>query len=193
MEMPKRSALSRYRQRGFTLLELVVVVSIICLLVVLAIDKIWALRAEAERAAVAQVVGALRSALGIETARRFVREGLHSVSELEGSNPMDLLVQRPGSYLGEMKAPDPAGLAGGDWYFDPVDGTLGYKVRFDGSFESTAGAKDWLRYRVILRYRDVNASGRFEQGVDEISGLDLVRIAHQADPVHAKKSTRTKR
>ncbi len=185
--MSKGSVPSRFRQRGFTLLELAVVVSIICILAVIAIDKIWALRTEAERAAVAQVVGALRSALGIETARRFVREGLDSVSELEGSNPMDLLAQRPGSYVGEIKTPEPAGLTGGDWYFDPVDGTLSYKVRFDDSFESTAGVQDWLRYRVVLRYRDVNASGLFEQGVDEISGLDLARISQQPDPGSGNK------
>ncbi len=182
METPKRSVPSGFRQPGFTLLELAIVVCIICVLTVFAIDKIWALRTEAERAAVAQIVGALRSALGIETARRFVREGLPSVSELEGSNPMDLLAQRPNGYVGETDAPDPAAYSGGDWYFDTGDGTLSYKVRFHGSFLSAAGAQAWLRFRVVLRYRDLNASGLFEPGVDEISGLDLARISPQADP-----------
>ncbi len=147
-------------------------VTVISFLMVLAIEKIWALRTEAERAAVAQVVGALRTALGLEVARRFVREGLDSIPDLVDSNPMELLAQRPAGYRGEAENADPGSFGAGEWYFDSAAGTLTYVVRFQDSFD-TAQVPARLTFRVVLRYRDVDGSGMFEQGVDDISGLDL--------------------
>ena len=172
MDRRARKISRRFLQRGFTLLELAVVVTIISFLMVVAIEKIWALRTEAERAAVAQVVGALRSALGLEVARRFVREGLDSIPELVDSNPMELLAQRPAGYQGEVENADPSAFGGGEWFFDPMAGILTYMVRFQGSFD-TELMPARLRFRVALRYRDLNGSGTYEEGVDDISGLDL--------------------
>lgn len=155
-------------------MELAVVVVIVSVLAVVAIDKIWALRMDAERAAVAQVVGSLRSALGLEVASRAVRNGLLTVPDLAGRNPMDLMAQGPPGYLGELENADPAMLGGGQWYFDTGHGALVYLVRFPGSFETTLQAPPRLRFRVVLRYEDVDDSGRFDAGRDRVHGLDLV-------------------
>ncbi len=163
-------------QSGFTLFELAVVVAIISILAVLAIDKIWALRMDAERAAVAQVVGSLRSALGIEVASRVVQNGVQTLPDLAGNNPMDLMAQSPPGYLGELENADPGSLAGGQWYFDPRGGALVYLVRFPGSFDTTLKAPPRLRFRIVLRYRDVDKSGRFDAGTDRVHGLDLIPV-----------------
>ncbi|MDJ0861044.1 MAG: prepilin-type N-terminal cleavage/methylation domain-containing protein [Gammaproteobacteria bacterium] len=169
-----RATLRGHGQGGFTLFELAIVVAIISTLAILAIDRIWALRMDAERAAVAQVVGSLRSALGLEVASRAVRNGLRSVPELEGSNPMALMAQVPPGYLGELEQVDAALLDGGQWYFDPGDGALVYLVRFRGSFETTLQAPQRLRFRIVLRYEDVDESSRFEPARDRVHGLDLI-------------------
>ena len=53
----------RRGERGFSLLELLIVIVIISVLLVVAIDRLLILRFEAERATVRTVIGALRSAL----------------------------------------------------------------------------------------------------------------------------------
>ena len=52
-------------ERGFSLLELVVVIILISVLAVFALDRLLALRFEAERIGVQSVVGALRSGLRV--------------------------------------------------------------------------------------------------------------------------------
>ena len=176
VQPPTGRARQRCGQGGFSLFELAIVVAIISILAILAIDKIWALRMDAERAAVAQVVGSLRSALGLEVASRAVRNSLHSVPELEGTNPMKLMAQGPPGYLGDLEQVDAALLDGGQWYFDAANGALVYLVRFRGSFETTLQAPQRLRFRIVLRYEDVDESGRFEPARDRVHGLDLVPV-----------------
>ncbi|GAB4350672.1 MAG: hypothetical protein Kow006_13670 [Gammaproteobacteria bacterium] len=160
-------------ERGFSLLELAVVVSLISILVVVAFDRIWSLRAEAERVAVAQVVGAIRSALGIEVARRVLREGVETLAELDGANPMPLLAQVPPGYRGELTDRELGSVGPGEWYFDKTRGRLGYRVRFAEAFESELSG-DRAEYRVMLRYEDRNGDRRFDRDHDSIQGLDLV-------------------
>jgi len=150
-----------------------VVVSIVSILAVIAVDRLWALRLDAERVAVAQVVGALRSALGIEVARRALEDGLRSLPELEGSNPMALLAQRPEGYAGELTAGPAAQVEGGQWYFDPVAGVLVYRARFSDAFEDARPGSRELRYRVVMIFTDSNGNGAYDSASERINGLDL--------------------
>ena len=68
-------------ERGFSLLERVVVVVIVRLLALAAIDRLLKLRFEAERAGVQSVVTALKSALYIEFAAAAARGQLDRMSE----------------------------------------------------------------------------------------------------------------
>ncbi len=172
---PRHSSL--INASGFTLLELVVVIIIISILGLFALDRFWSLRVAAERAAVQQVVGNIRSALGLEVARYALENRLAELPRLDGSNPMPLLAQTPRSYLGEL-SPDPATLAEGSWYFDPTTKTLNYRVTYRENFSSPTDESAWIRWRITLIYRDRNHNQRFDPGLDAISGLDLVRLAH---------------
>jgi len=168
---------SRTAQAGFSLLEFAVVVSIIAILAVIAVDRLWALRLEAERVAVAQVVGALRSALGIEVARRALEDGLGSLPELHGSNPMALLAQRPAGYAGELTAGSAGQVEGGQWYFDPVVGVLVYRARFRDAFEGLQPGSRDLWYRVVMIFTDTNGNGAYDSASERINGLDLRALA----------------
>ncbi len=155
------------------MLELAVVVGIIAVLVTIALDRLIRIRVDAERASVAQTIGALRAALGIEVARRVVRESVASIAQLEGKNPMLLLAQQPPNYRGEVGEGVDQEIGPGDWYFDESTKTLKYLVRFTEEFRSDLAEPNVASYRVVLRYRDVNRNGRYDRSSDEIQGLDI--------------------
>ncbi|MGK7297109.1 MAG: type II secretion system protein [Candidatus Wenzhouxiangella sp. M2_3B_020] len=139
------------RQAGFTLLEIVIVVALVILLFLVAIDRILPLRGQAEAAHVRQVVGTLRSSLGLAVAERVLGQGLDSVDSLAGSDPMRLLAEPPDNYAGALRAgdvPEP-----GTWYFDPRTGRLGYRVEFTGYLAGAPEAAS-LHWRVAVDYDD---------------------------------------
>src|SRR3989338_8292128 len=95
------------RYRGFSLFELLVVIVIVSILMVIAISRLLALQVDAERVVMESTVGALRSGLGIKVAESIVKQKVATLPVYEGSNPMNLLAEVPGNYLGEMEGVDP--------------------------------------------------------------------------------------
>jgi prepilin-type N-terminal cleavage/methylation domain-containing protein len=120
-------------ERGFSLLELLIVVVIISVLMVVAIDKLLKLRYEAERVMVQSVVAALRSALYVEFSASTARGERNRLDSLRGSNPMLRLSEKPDGYAGEFYGPDSAVFEPGTWYFDTRDHALVYVLRFQNS------------------------------------------------------------
>lgn len=163
-------------ERGFALLELVIVIVIISVLLVVAVDRLLALRVEAERATVESMVGALRSALYIEFAAAAARNQLPGMDVAGGSNPVLRLAEKPASYAGEFFGADPALFEPGTWYFDSRDRALVYVVRFPQPFVSPLSGPPRLRLTVEPDYDDVDRNGRFDPGRDPVRGLKLVPL-----------------
>lgn len=137
---------------GFSLLELVVVIAIIALLATVGLGRLWAVSVDAERAAMEQVLGSLRSAIGMKVANHLVRNDWQGLRALEASNPMDQLAEVPGNYLGTLASPDAAAIEAGRWYFDGGSRTLVYRVRHAGSFISTLPGPARARFKVEVVY-----------------------------------------
>jgi general secretion pathway protein G len=137
---------------GFSLLELVVVIIIISLLIALALERLWPLQVDAERVAMEQVAGSLRSALGIRVAELLLKDDQAGLRALEGSNPMDRLSEVPRNYRGVLRGADPATVEGGNWYFDAANGMLVYRVRNADYFRSPAGTPAQARFAVRVYY-----------------------------------------
>jgi prepilin-type N-terminal cleavage/methylation domain-containing protein len=161
-------------ERAFSLLELVIVIVIVSVLVVAAIDRLLALRFEAERAAVQSMVGALRSALYIDYAGAAARGELARMDTAPGSNPMLRLAERPETYAGEFFGADPSLFEPGTWYFDTRDRTVVYVVRFPQQFASPLAGTPRIRLTVEADYEDLDRNGRFDPGRDPVRGLKLV-------------------
>lgn len=161
------------RANGFSLFELVVVIVLIASLTVIAIARLMALQAEAERVAMETVLGTLRSALGMKVAKSIVRHQLSGLPAFEASNPMDQLAELPTNYLGEIERPDPNRLEGGNWYFDRSERTLVYLVRNKARFSGGAVNPPRARFAIRLLYGDKNRNGRFDASVDSVEGLRL--------------------
>jgi prepilin-type N-terminal cleavage/methylation domain-containing protein len=160
--------------RGFSLLELLIVIVIISVLLVVAIDRLLALRFEAERATVQTVLGALRSALYIEFAAAAAKGEIKRMDTARGSNPMLHLAEKPEGYAGEFYGPEPKVFEPGTWYFDLRDRTLVYVVRFPQQFVTPLAGPPRLRLMVDPDYDDIDRNGRFDAGRDPVRGLKLV-------------------
>jgi prepilin-type N-terminal cleavage/methylation domain-containing protein len=163
-------------ERGFSLLELLIVIVIVSVLLVVAIDRLLLLRFEAERATVQTVIGALRSALYIEFAAAAARGEMKRMDKAAGSNPMAYLAERPEAYIGEFYGPDPKVFEPGTWYFDLRDGALVYVVRFPQQFVTSLAGPPRLRLGVQPDYDDLDRNGRFDAGRDPVRGLTLVPL-----------------
>jgi general secretion pathway protein G len=135
-------------ERGFSLLELVIVIVIVSVLLLVAIDRLLVLRFEAERVGVQSVIAAMRSGLSIEFAAAAARGQLGGVEAARGSNPMLRLADRPDSYAGEFYGADAALFEPGTWYFDTRDHAIVYIVRFPEQFVSQLAGTPRLRLSV---------------------------------------------
>lgn len=163
--------------RGFSILELAIVIVVVSLLTVVAIDRIMRLRFEAERVMVESMLAGLRSALTIEFAGAAVRgRTAAAAAEAAGSNPMKLLADRPDTYAGEYAAADPDAVAPGTWYFDTRERALVYVVRFPEQFLSGIPGRPRARFRVEPDFDDLDGDGRFDPARDAARGLRLVAV-----------------
>lgn len=163
-------------ERGFTLIELVVVVIIVALLITVAIARLLSLAADAERVAMETTLGTLRSALGMKFAEHVVRQDMNGLQALAGSNPMDRLAELPVNYLGAFDRADAATIEDGHWYFDRAARQLVYRVRNRANFTGGVANPPRARFGIELVYADRNANGRFDAGVDAIEGLRLAAV-----------------
>ena len=163
-------------ERGISLFELLIVIVIISVLLVVAVERLLALRFEAERTTVQSVIGALRSALYIEFAAAAARGQVNRMDTAGGSNAMLRLAQTPDSYAGEFFGADPALFEPGTWYFDTRDRALVYLVRFPQEFVTSLSGPPRLRLAVEPDYDDVDRNGRFDPGRDPVRGLKLVAL-----------------
>jgi prepilin-type N-terminal cleavage/methylation domain-containing protein len=163
-------------ERGLSLVELLIVIVIISVLLVVAVDRLLALRYEAERTMVQSVIGALRSALYIEFAGAAARGQLQRMDVARGSNPVLHLAEKPDGYAGEFFGAEPGLFEPGTWYFDTRDRALVYVLRFPQQFVTSLSGPPRLRLGVEPDYDDVDANGRFDPGRDPVRGLKLVPL-----------------
>lgn len=161
-----------FKNRGFSLFELVVVLTIIGVLIAIAIDKLPAWQAEAERVAMENVAGSLRSALGIKVASFITQGDMAGIRALAGSNPMEQLAEVPGNYAGVQGGAEAVAVEGGQWYFDAAARQLVYRVR-NAEVPGAPGVSGEVRFEVQLVYEDRNRNGYYEAASDRLNGVRL--------------------
>lgn len=154
------------RQRGFSMLEVVLVIILAITMYAVAIDRLLPLRGDAEAAHVATVVGTLRGALGMEVAALIVYDGAAAVAGLDGANPMHFLAEQPDNYLGEVSGMRPEMLPAGHWYFDLDSRELVYLVRFADYFRTELPGPPRMAFRTELVYNER----------DDLAGVRIARV-----------------
>lgn len=163
-----------WRRDGFTLLELVLVITIIGVLVAVAVQRLLILRVEAERAAVEQVLGGLRAAVAIHTLSLITSGRDAELSDLSDSNPMEYLLEAPFNYRGEVAVGTGQQVEPGSWYFDPGERRLAYRPRYGRYLRHGAEAAEEIRFRVHLVFEDRDGDGSFDPDVDGVGGARVV-------------------
>ncbi|MFP5393225.1 MAG: type II secretion system protein [Gammaproteobacteria bacterium] len=137
-----------WRQRGASLLELMVVAVIVAVLWGALLQRLALYREHAERAAVERMVGILRAEMTVAVARARTGSAEVDFEALSRKNPMDWLREKPANYVGEyFGAPDQT-VHAGTWYFDRKQHHLVYLLNFGEKFPD--GSPKTLRYKVIL-------------------------------------------
>jgi len=165
--------MSRLGMRGFSLLELVVVIVVVAILSGILLTRVLPLIGQAERVAFVQTRQQLRSALLLEAAERVARGESDALVSLSGMNPMALMLEPPGNYVGAGPPGGTEAMPRRAWYFDEADRLLVYKPGRQARFDPLDGPTDRIEMQVSFAYRDRDADGRFDPSVDRFDGLRL--------------------
>lgn len=119
---------ARGSQEGFTLFEMVVVICSIVILYMIAEERLNALPAAAERANFYAVLEQIKTGVSFEMVTKVAAGEGQRIRELEGTNPMDLLIETPSNYRGELEHVTDAVDRRNAWYFETSTGELVYVV-----------------------------------------------------------------
>lgn len=165
-----------FRNRGFSFLELVVVIVIIGILLAVALNRLLPYIDEAERVGVLTLESQIKSALVTDAAKRIAGGRAASISQLDGSNPMRLMLEPPKNYVGEKREHQRTDVPRRNWYFDLKTRRLVYRVgrRFGWSDDDLM---DDPEFEVRVAFNDRNGNSRFEPGTDELYGVRLDAVA----------------
>lgn len=139
---------------GFTLLELIVVISIVAIMASLLLNRISYYQEQAEKAAMQQVEAAVQTALIMRYSALIIRGAAtqKELGKLVTENPLDWLQQKPRNYAGEYYDPTSKAVAPGNWMFDLRSRDLIYVVSHGDYFTPGKDGNKWVRFHVRLGY-----------------------------------------
>ncbi|MFA6120276.1 MAG: prepilin-type N-terminal cleavage/methylation domain-containing protein [Sideroxydans sp.] len=163
--------LNQKTSKGFTLIELIVVIIIIVVLAGIFLSRVPLYQAQAEKAAMQQVEGALQSALVLRYGALMTRGAANEqeLSILATDNPVKWLQKLPPNYKGEYYDPSPQSVAPGSWMFDLKSRELIYVVDHSEYLKPGKDGKNWIRFHVHTDYEQM--LGRPESGKELVSAL----------------------
>lgn len=152
------------RQRGFSMFEMVVYILVASILFSAAFNRYRDFPGEAERANFSAIMAQLNAAINLQMMRLIASDGWHGASELEGLNPMGLMLTTPGNYVGAFAGIDERTLPRRIWYFDTSRGELVYLANDAANlYLLTDGQRtptDTLRFRVTNIYNTGAGTGQ---------------------------------
>jgi len=157
--------------RGFTLLEMVIVVCLVAILASMALQKLMWYQGQAEKAAMEYTATMIKSALWLESANMMMTNRADEIVKLVERNPINLLAEKPANYLGEVDVNDISTLAGGNWVYDVRNRQLAYLVGRKTYFTPSQDGGYVVRYGINVLYGEIDlSSGKYEK---YIAGITL--------------------
>jgi general secretion pathway protein G len=147
--------MSYQRAKGFSLIELIIVIAVISLLMSVFLERVWYYQELAEKTAMEQDAGAIQEALSMQYGKNFVRGNQEGIKQLSTENPMKWLQQLPKNYAGEFYDPSPNSVVPGSWLFDLSKRELIYVLNSSEHFVPGKDGRKWIRFRVKVQYEQV--------------------------------------
>jgi len=141
-------------QRGFSLLELIIVISIVAVLAGSLLARIPYYQEQAEKSAMEQIAGATQSALVMRMSSLMVHGAANEkeLSALAVSNPINWLQEKPKNYAGEFFDPNSKTVSPGHWLFDLKSHDLIYVLDRSEYFTPGIDGQKWVRFHVKFEY-----------------------------------------
>ena len=139
------------RARGFTLIELLVVICAVALLYGVALERLSKYQELAERTAMELNLAAINVALNLKFAALVTSGRVAQIENEVGANPVNVLARPPENYLGELYAPEMAGLPKPSWHYDLRSREFVYipnRARYLSYPQGTEAGN--LRFRIVL-------------------------------------------
>lgn len=156
----------RRGQRGFTLFELVSYILVVSIISSVAFNRFADFPGEAERANFTAIMMQLKAGVNLRMMDAIAGGNFQQLRSLEGSNPMDLMLETPVNYLGEFSLIDREAMPRRVWYFDDDSGELVYLANDADTLyrlvDGEAVATDELRFRIRNRFREGAGHGGWE-------------------------------
>lgn len=118
----------RRHSSGFSLFEMVVTICSIAILYMVAEQRLNDLPAAAERASFQAVLEQIKAGVKFEMFHRLAKGGPNRIAQLEGVNPMNLLIETPSNYGGALETVTDAVPRRNAWYYETSTGQLVYVV-----------------------------------------------------------------
>ncbi len=144
------------RSKGFSLIELIIVIAVISVLISIILDRVWYYQEMAEKTAMEEIAGSIQSALTMQHGKQYVRGKQDRISSLATDNPVKLLQKPPRNYSGEFYDPSPRAVAPGNWMFDLKLRELIYVVDRSGHFVPGKDGNKWIRFNVKIQYEQAS-------------------------------------
>ena len=158
--------------KGFTLLELIVVIAIIVVLMGAFLNRALFYQEQAEKTAMEQVAGSIQSALTLQYGQIITRGKPSDIDALEQDNPMNWMQKKPANYAGEFYDPMPLAVASGNWVFDLKSRELVYVLNNANYFKPGRDGKRWIRFRVTAS-REPSPLPSLQDAPPELTGLSF--------------------
>jgi general secretion pathway protein G len=161
----------RRRTRGFTLFELVVVVTVFAALATVLLDRLFYLQEAAEKAAMESTLRGIKTGLQVRLAELIIANREGEAGLLEAEDPLRWLEEaRPANYGGAYREPPVPGT----WYFDAAERQLVYVVNTGNRLEiaGPAGVKQ-LRFRARLVRDRIRLPGG---ALERINGIAMAPV-----------------
>ncbi|MDP2805310.1 MAG: type II secretion system protein [Gallionellaceae bacterium] len=141
--------------RGFSLIELIIVIAIVSVLMSVFLDRVWYYQEMAEKTAMEETMGAIQSALTMQVGKNYTRDNQQALGKLATENPVKWLQKSPRNYAGEFFDMPPTSLVAGSWLFDLKSHQLIYVLDRSEHFVPGKEGKKWIRFRVNVKQAEV--------------------------------------
>lgn len=163
------------RAQGFTLIELMIVVSVVAVLATTALDKLFWYQGQAEKANMEYTATMIKSGLWMRAASLMMADHAADIPALAEQNPIDLLAQKPENYLGAINNGNADALDSGNWFYDVPTRQVVYIVGHRRDFRPEVAEDFTVRYGMKVLYGEIESTPGHK--APYIAGIALVPLS----------------